>query len=278
MGGAIWLASYPKSGNTWARLILHVLRHGEGASALATLGGFGATNATYEVLDHVLGVDAGHLTYAEIDDLRPDLNTAYFGLFREPVPCKVHDAWSRLPDGRALFDASITHTAIYLVRDPRDIAVSWARFTGWGIDRAIDMLADPAMALDARPERRSPQLPQRLRSWSQHVASWLNESGLEPLVLRYEDMLSDPAAAARSMADAIGWEVSDRQIAEAIEATRFEMLAEQERRHGFLERANRADRFFRAGTSGQWRRELTPQQAARIERDHGAAMQRLGYC
>lgn len=275
--GAVWLASYPKSGNTWARLALFALRGSTDQELLAGLGGFGTTLATYEVMDRRLGVEAGHLTYAEIDALRPDLYSALFRTATAPVLCKVHDAWARAADGRPVFDADVTAGAIYLVRDPRDVAISWARFTGWSLEDAIDMLARPDMTLDNPPHKRTMALPQKLGSWSRNVTSWIDESGLDPLLIRYEDMIADLPMALRQMAIVSGCPADDAAIAAAVTATQFDRLAEQEQRHGFLERAERTERFFRAGRAGQWRDVLTADQARRIEREHRTVMTRLGY-
>ncbi|MBO9712354.1 sulfotransferase domain-containing protein [Sphingomonas sp.] len=276
MGGAIWLASYPKSGNTWARLALLSLSNGGAPASLGELGGFAPMLATNPNLDRLLQVESGHLTEDEIEALRPDLNRELFA-GPEPRPCKVHDAWTRAPDGRPLFDADVTHAAIYLVRDPRDIAVSWSRFAGVGIDRAVAMLADPGAELSSNARAARLQLRQRLKSWSRHVTSWLDESGFDPLLIRYEDMLEDPAREIARMAAHMGWAAEPQAVAGAVEATRFEELAEQERRHGFRERMDRTERFFHTGRSGGWRELLSADQAARIERDHGEVMARLGY-
>lgn len=275
--GAVWLASYPKSGNTWARLALFALRRSADRDLLADLGGFGTTLATYEVMDRWLGVEAEHLTYAEIDALRPDLYAALFRNCTAPVLCKIHDAWACAADGRPVFDADFTAGAIYLVRDPRDVAISWARFAGWSLDDAIDMLARPDMTLDNPPHKRTMSLPQKLASWSRNVTSWIDESGLDPLLVRYEDMIEDLPTALRKMASASGCPTDDAAISAAVAATQFDRLAEQEQRYGFLERAERTERFFRAGKAGQWRDLLTADQARRIEREHKTVMIRLGY-
>jgi aryl sulfotransferase len=276
MSGAIWLASYPKSGNTWARFALRSLHGGGEQVGLNDIGRFAIWNVSHALMDKWLGVESNHLTAEEAEALRPDFHAAYFDL-PEPRPVKVHDAWTRTADGRPIFDAAFTHAAIYLLRDPRDVAVSWARFMGRSLDRAVAMLADPEADINPDAGRGKSQLRQRLGSWSGHIASWIDESGLDPVVIRYEDMLADPADALRRMAARIGWDASDEAVAGAVEATRFERLAGLERRHGFVERSDKAQAFFRSGKAGGWRDVLSPEQGARIERDQGEMMARFGY-
>lgn len=278
MSGAIWLASYPRSGNTWTRIALYSLRGGGGEVDFDEVSQFGRMASRRERIDRVLEVDSGLMTPAEMEELRPDANAALYAARYEPELCKVHDAWIRTPGGRPVFDAAFTHAAIYLVRDPRDVAVSWARFVNWPIERSVDFLCSPTASLGTSPRAGiGTQLTQRLGSWSDHVRSWIDESGLDPLVMRYEDMLADSAGALRRMAAHIGWDAPDEAVARAVEMTRFEKLAAKEQREGFVERAPQSERFFHSGKSGTWRSVLSPEQVARLETEHAAMMQRFGY-
>lgn len=276
MSGAIWLASYPKSGNTWARFALRSLQGGGEAVGLDDIEKFAIWNVSHSLMDRWLEVESNHLTQSEVEAIRPDYHASYFG-GPEPRPCKVHDAWTRSSEGRPLFDAAFTHASIYLMRDPRDVVVSWAKFMGHSLDNSILRLGNPEAAINPEGGGGKSQFRQKLGTWSGHVLSWVDESGLDPLVVRYEDMLADPAEALRRMAARIGWPASDEAVAGAVEATRFDRLAGLERRHGFVERADRTEHFFRSGKAGGWREVLTPAQAARIERDHGEVMARFGY-
>jgi len=194
-----------------------------------------------------------------------------------PAPVKEHDAWSRTTAGRALFDAHHTHAAIYILRDPRDVAISWAHFMGRTIDWTIRYMADHGAMIRGGTRQLSTSMPQFLGRWSTHVTGWVDESGLAPLVVRYEDMHADLPRTLHRIADHIGWTVSDEAIIGAVAATRFDRLADQERRHGFGENSDTADRFFRSGRAGGWREVLTAEQAATIERDHAQVMRRFGY-
>ena len=277
MNGAIWLASYPKSGNTWLRSALYALRYARDEFALLDLANFGSIHATFGHIDRWMEVDSSNLTDAEAEALRPEFYAAFFEKRGEPTPSKVHDAWGRTRDGRPLFDAAFTHATLYILRDPRDVVVSWSSFFGYSIDETIAILGNPEAALAVDRKRRSTQLRQKLGTWSQHVISWIDESGLSPLVIRYEDMLADPAAALRRVSRAIGAVDDAAAIDAAVRATGFAQLAAQERKHGFGEVADRTHRFFRSGKAGGWRDALTAPQVARIEADHGAVMRRFGY-
>lgn len=277
MTGAVWLASYPRSGNTWTRLALRSLQSGGEDFELDDVSDFGGMLTGSDLVDRTLEVDTGLLTQAETLELRPDLHAELCAGADPPRITKTHDAWVRTPSGRPLFDAAYTHAAIYLVRDPRDVAVSWARFTGSSIDASIRFLGDSRSGLSHGEGSRGVQVHQPMGSWSDHVRSWIDTSGLDPLVVRYEDMLADPAAGLARIARHIGWEVSPEAIASAVQTTEFNRLADKEKRRGFRERAVRTVSFFHSGKAGTWRDMLSPDQAARVESDHREVMERFGY-
>lgn len=276
MSGAIWLASYPRSGNTWARMALYSLTNDGGEVDFRELGGFGQMAAGREQIDRILEVDTGLMTPREIEELRPEAYAMLHGEDRASSLTKVHDAWVRTPSGRPVFDRAFTHATLYLIRDPRDVAVSWARFVNWPVERAVAFMCAHDTKLGA-PGEVGTQLEQPIGSWSNHAASWIDESGLDPLVIRYEDQLADPVAALRAMAAHIGWDAPDDAVARAVESTNFDLLAAKEKREGFTEKLAATERFFHTGKSGGWRDALPPDLAARLEREHGAMMERFGY-
>jgi hypothetical protein len=276
-GSAIWLASYPKSGNTWIRLALKSLLCGGSAIALDDIARFGTAVTGRRLFDDLLEVESGHLTDAEVELLRPVLHDVLFARGRPEELIKVHDAWFRTAAGRPVFDACHSRAAIYVLRDPRDVAISWARFSGRPIDWAVRFLANPRAMLAPDRHGMAGTVPQFLGAWSAHVTSWIDDSALAPLVVRYEDMHADPAATLARIAAHLGWPPSDAGVAGAVAATRFDRLAEQERRHGFAEIPDSASRFFVSGRAGGWRDVLSAEQAATIERDHAVVMRRFGY-
>ncbi|MET0245257.1 MAG: sulfotransferase domain-containing protein [Sphingomonas sp.] len=273
MSGIRWLVSYPRSGNTWTRLALWTIRHGEPA-ALDRLGEFGQMALSRKRMDMVLDCDTGLMTADEVEVIRPHFHRALAPT--EPL-VKVHDSWRVNRNGRPVHGADVTHSALYLIRDPRDVAVSWARFRHRSIDWAIDFLADAGSAVSGSTAKLFTQTPQHVGSWSGHATSWIDRSGLHPLVVRYEDLVADTRGWLTAMAERLAWPASDVVIDMAVEATRFDRLARLERETGFPEHPRGTHAFFRQGQARGWQGALTPAQVARIERDHGAVMERFAY-
>jgi aryl sulfotransferase len=276
MSGATWLVSYPRSGNTWVRLALWSALNPGKPPRLDVLDGFARSVINRATVERVMEADSSELTAHETEILRADYHEAEFrGASPSPF-VKVHDLWRVLGCGRMLYPASITHAAIYLVRDPRDIAVSWAAFKGQSLDWAIDFLCDPeAMVGRVHPVR--PAFSETLGSWSGHVRSWLDDAPFRVIPIRYEDLLADTPAMLSRIIHAAGLAAGDDAVRAAASTTRFDRVSALEQAHGFSHRPATADRFFRVGKSGTWREILTPAQAATIERAHGETMARLGY-
>lgn len=277
MSGFYWIASYPKSGNTWLRLALRHLIDPDRAPDAASNSGFAPNAGQRSDFEEALDVESGDLTPAEIETLRPVALRAAAARAARPLYRKVHDAWTRTADGVPLFPPEATLGALYIVRDPRDVAVSWAHFAAVGLDQTVTALCNPSVVLRAQPDRPALNFPQRLLCWSGHVRSWLDAPGRPCCLLRYEDMLADPAAALRRAAAYAGIPHDDAGILRAVAATRFDALREHEARHGFDGGQPRGVSFFRSGRAGGWRAALTAQQAARIYSFHQEMMERLGY-
>jgi hypothetical protein len=270
----IWLASYPKSGNTWVRMMLNSLALGGAVPDINDLE-LKVPIISFTNLQEQFGVEATELTFSEIAMVRPELyRRLALESGREVLIHKVHDQLWRNDAGGPVLPKDRTRGVVYLVRDPRDVAVSAAAFFGTTLDAAVDILAAEKYVLAHHPGGPSRQLPQRLGGWSTHVTSWLD--GDFPLLLvRYEDLLRDPVASLRKIVEFLG--MPAEHVEAAVAATHFDQLARQEQQQGFRENPHANDKFFRSGKAGEGKLRLTPGQLARIETAHGTVMKRLGY-
>lgn len=275
MTANIWLASYPKSGSTWIRVFLASLLLERPVGINEVHVGLGA--AQRGILDAALDVATADLSVAAVEALRPRVYALLAAEAPESLIWKVHDSFHRTSEGTWVFPPGSTRGAVYVVRDPRDVAPSLAHHRGTSVDEAITMMADSAAHLSAAGEGARSQIRQTLGSWSEHVASWL-DAPMRIHLVRYEDMLADPLAAFTAIARAVGRDDGPDAITAAIAAADFSRLSLQEWQEGFRERLPEATApFFRSGRTGGWRSALTAAQARRITADHGPMMRRLGY-
>lgn len=268
------LASYPRSGNTWVRAVLSALVRADGAVALNALGGVMASDRS--LIDEALGIETSDLLPAEEAQMRAQA-------FRHwqpggPFPLKTHDAWLPAPGADTPpFAVDQIAAVVLIVRDPRDVVVSLARYFGLTVPDAIDALGHPRFSLGVSATGLRPQVAQLVSSWSGHTQSWL-DAGLPLTLVRYEDLVAAPHERFATIARALHMPAPPQRLAHAIDAARLDRLATAETRTGFRESSPFApNRFFGSGTPGAWRETLTPAQAGRIVCSHGDIMQRLRY-
>ncbi|WP_298283817.1 sulfotransferase domain-containing protein [Acidocella sp.] len=267
MGKIVWLASYPKSGNTWLRVFLHnYITQAATPHSINRLTDFSLAECA-AALFHAPGET---LSDEAVQKNRPRVHAELAGLGPELVFVKTHNA-NLAVHGVALVTPEVTAGAVYVVRDPRDVAVSYAAYLGRDVDETIRFMAAPG-AVNGTDEA---QVFELLSSWSGHVRSWVG--GRQRLLVRYEDLVAEPERYFARIIRYLGTgEVDQARLTRAIGFSSFAELAGQEARDGY-EASGGQGRFFRAGRVGVWREALSPAQAARIERDHGEVMGRLGY-
>jgi hypothetical protein len=160
------------------------------------------------------------------------------------------------------------------VRNPLDVAISYAHHAGTSIDETIDTMA---MA-DAETDGTDKAVYEVHGSWSQHVHSWTRNDNRALHVMRYEDLIAEPDKSFAALARHLLIGFTDSQLQTAIAHSSFARLKAQEEANGFRERHPKATAdFFREGRPGQWKTALTSGQVARIVRDHGEQMRRFGY-
>lgn len=277
MGDIVWLASYPKSGNTWFRIFLtNLCGDNKGRPDINDLGRTPIASAR-GIFDDATGLESADLTFYEIDTLRPEVYKYISATSNELQIMKVHDAYTMVGDGKPLFPLAASKCVIYLIRDPLDVAVSFAHHLGVSYDKSIEIMANNSYCFCGRHDKLNTQLRQKLLTWSNHVVSWVEQPHIPVCVIRYEDLQSEPLDTFKKAVDFTGLTYDDGDIQKAIDQSSFSELQCQESENGFKEKSPSAERFFRRGKIGDWQSELYTHQVSRIIEDHGAVMRRFGY-
>lgn len=273
-----WLASYPKSGNTWMRILLNnYLRNAPEPTDINKLQG-GAIASARLWFDEWAGVEAAALDDATIERLRPGVYRCIARDEQETLYMKVHDAWGRTDRGEGLFPADVTGGVIYILRNPLDMAASCAHHWGLSVEQAVENLCNPDYASSRSLGDMTDQLRQKMGSWSSHVQSWLDESDLPVHLVRYEDMKRDPEAFFGEVVRFCGLPWDAERVSRAVAFSDFSELQRQENAKGFNERSPKAPGlFFRRGQAGSWREELPAHLVQRLIDVHGETMRRFGY-
>lgn len=273
-----WLASYPKSGNTWMRMLLanyfNETDEPHDINKPGVTNGIASSRARF---DEFLGISSADLTPAEVRMLQPEVYRQMALRLRNRAWLKVHDAQARLAEGGFLFPPDVSAAVVYIIRHPLDVAVSLAFHDGHeDMARSVAMLCDPEAFFSGA---KSMQLHQRLGSWSQHVQSWVDQREIPVLVVRYEDMLADPGSALQRVLTFTRPDlpIDPARIDQAVEHASFEALQAAESAVPFRETPPKARRFFRSGKAGEWQKHLSTAQVKQMIDCHGAMMERFDY-
>jgi hypothetical protein len=289
-----YLASYPKSGNTWCRVFITELRRLAGLDSpeataaaeqedkglrlnrdLAT----GSIVSSRHWLDDQLGIDSSDLCWAELDKVRGRVGHQR-ALYTECLRYhKVHDAFVS-PDsaGRPVVPVEDCQGAVVVIRHPADVVVSLSHFFSWELERCLAFLLDEQAGLCRSSKRGGQQVRQFMGTWANHVTSWVDQQQIPVLLLRYEDLLAQPEQHFARLAEFLNLPNEPALIRQAVMNTRFETLrAKEEEEGGFHERPEGCERFFRSGRSGEGREQLSIEQLVKLEQAFSSTLKRFGY-
>ena len=276
-GKIIWLASYPKSGNTWFRVFLTNLLAKNGEEVNINELQQTTIASSRKLFDDYAGISSSLLSFEEIEQLRPNVYDCIAAEAESLLYLKIHDAFIYTKEGRPLVSEKATYKVVYIIRNPLDVAVSFAHHLVVTNNKAVEFMNSHKFSFCNHTNKLDLQLEQRLLNWSEHVLSWTNQSLFPVHILRYEDMIAQPFETFKKATEFCEIEATDMEIAKAIENSSFENLQKQEKEVGFKEKPPKAASFFRKGKAGSWKEELTNDLAQMIVEKHKKVMQLYNY-
>ena len=277
MSGIYWLASYPKSGNTWFRAFLttFLAEPGKPLDINDLIGG--PISSCRQMFEQTVGCEAELFSHEEAEAMLPDVLTQQARADKNTRYQKTHHAYTKLPDGRMMLPTAVTKGAIYFVRNPLDVCVSLMHHNAIDAAEIVRRLNQPDHSLGSSTRRPHLQMRHFLGSWSEHVKSWIDQHDFPVHLMRYEDMKAKPVASFRAALSFLGFQSREDELLHAIERASFAKLRAQEEEKGFRDKPRRAQRFFREGRAGGWQEVLSRRQAEQILEAHAPVIARLGY-
>lgn len=237
----------------------------------------GMISSSRTPFDELTGLSSSDLSDDEIDLMRPDYYRAFTKSVRNTPFIKTHDKYHRNDKGEWLFPADASQAAVYLVRNPLDVAVSYAHHGGHGdYAKTIGNMNDPSHFLAGGVKN---QIRQKMGSWSDHFLSWNDQREIPIILVKYEDMLADTAGQLQRVVEFCGMRTPDDEtnIVRAVENSEFQKLQKKEKDTGFRERPVKAQRFFRSGRSGEGEEKLSDELKQSLINENKSVMVKLGY-
>lgn len=250
-----WIASYPRSGNTWVRAFITAYAN-NGTIDINNIMQTGDKHPAYYA--SIIKPPIGTWTMADQAMLKPAAMMRMLGDAGNNLILKTHDCNLAIA-GVEQIPPNLTRTAIYVVRDPRDVALSFKNHYAMPtMEAAVDqMLNDETLTRFPDSGLFVPQ-----RSWQKHVGSWTRTLPYEVLTLRYEDLLENPFEHFSKVVRLLKMDFDARLIKKSIEACSFEKFQAAEQASGFQEGVGQT--FFYKGQAKRWKKELDPALQDRV--------------
>jgi len=277
----IWLASYPKSGNTWVRSIISSLLY-------STDGNF-----NFEIIKKITQFPEKKYFKDFIDDfsnfnkIKENWISAQdtINLDNEIKILKTHNG--KYTVGTDSFtNNQNTLATIYVVRDPRTLISSLSNHYTLTIDKASDFLMTPQIVgNNKRWDEKETGIQCLLGKWNDHYRSWTkNKNNL--LLIKYEDLIRNPENELERIINFLkkylNVKTDKNKNKKILETTSFENLKEMEQKGLFKENVlNKNDNskvnFFHLGPSNDWKDNLNESVKNKIEKNFYQEMTELEY-
>lgn len=268
-----WIASFPKSGNTWLRLIIdRLMRPG---AEVDVNGASGRLPYFASKLSHALRSSGIYLDEKTSTQVRKYWYSAQESVATNAegtIFLKTHNIATTFDTG-PFPHPKFTRSAVYILRDPRDVALSYAHHYQCSLDVAVEAMCNEGLTLFKSEE---PEKTELLKSWGQHVEAWTTPKQYPVLVLQYEELLADPASNIRRLAEFLKLPSDQETVRVVAESTDFAVLKANEKRQGFSEATN-PEGFFRSGTARQWENSSQSKSLEPLVNAFRATMTRWGY-
>lgn len=280
----IWLASYPKSGNTWVRSIISSLLYSEDG------------NFNFNLIEKIDQFPEKKY----FKDLIKDFNDFHeifrnwiiaqdkINLDRKIKIFKTHQGKYTINNNN-FTNSDNTLATIYIVRDPRSLIKSISNHYTLSMDEAFDFLINPRLMGDGKSfEEKKDGIYNILGRWDEHYRSW-TDNKKNFLLIKYEDLIKDAEIELkriiRFLQNYLNFRVDNNKIRNILKSTSFENLKKMESAGDFKEYENKAEykkngkkfNFFHLGPQNIWKENLKHEIALKIEKNFYKTMKELEY-
>ena len=275
----IWIASYPKSGNTYLRSFI-------AAYYFSKKGKF-----DFDLLLNILQFPSVKFTKKNINS---ELEAAESWIFNQQQFfsgndvhfVKTHGTLNKFK-GNSFTTKKQTLGAIYIVRDPRNIITSLTHHYSLTYEEAYSKLIDGNASLLQKSSKNDHSNFTYLSSWANHFKSWKNTNEFKTLFIRYEDLESDKLNSFSKIVNFIdelrsdNSKINQKKLVNSINSTNFSNLRNKEEREGFSEsvysKTGQKKNFFNLGFNNRWQKILPKNILLKLNNAFQHELNDLGY-
>ena len=275
----IWLASYPKSGNTWVRLFIDSLLN----PSCNSIDINNIKIKQFPLRSHFNGLDI------DIDNVGEFVSNCIvaqdkINLDKKVKIFKTHNAFWK-SGLHAFTNEKNTKGVIHIVRDPRNVITSvMNHFSTEDYDEAFKIMTNSKQSIGSKVKNSDTDLPTVISSWSNHYNSW-KKMKKNYLQIKYENLVNNPeyefGKIAKYLNENLDKNFEIKQINQAIRNCNFENLKKQEDEKGFKEsskdKKGNIKKFFHLGPENNWKHILDEKTKENIEKFFNKEMAELGY-
>tara|TARA_B100001123_G_C15110581_1_gene947296 strand:- start:11 stop:853 length:843 start_codon:yes stop_codon:yes gene_type:complete len=277
----IWIASYPKSGNTWLRAMLSAFFYSNDG------------NFSFELLDNIkefpkhseyLNKISAGKNLVEIAKEWIPAQTMLNSKLRTPtIFLKTHSAICSI-DGSDFTDEKNTLAALYIVRDPRNVVSSLSNHFNLSIEKSLELIVDKNKIISNPTDKNKNIGLTVLSNWKTNYQSWRDWKSVKVKIIKYEDLIYSSKNTfiniLNFLKEFIKIEFNENKIKNVIQSTEFKRLKSFEQKYGFKESAAMFDRtksFFNLGPHNDWKKILDKKTSEKICEYFKDEMKELGY-
>ena len=274
----IFLASYPKSGNTWLRSMISSLIYNQGNFHFEDLKKIILFSqiANFKNIDNPKFNSQGNIDFNLISNNWIRAQKKINEQKKNIVFYKTHSVRG-IVNNNFFTDESVCLAFIYVIRDPRDVIVSLSKHMGENISDSIQKVLYEKNRMTSFQK-----VNELISTWKNNIDSWMNFKTVPRLIIKYEDMVNDIDSCILSIINFLNFignsnlKIDNNLLKSVKESTSFNKLQSLEKQFQFSE-ATINTKFFRKGVVGEWRQILSQKQAKQIEEELRIPMKELNY-
>ena len=278
-----WIASYPKSGNTWLRTLISAYYYSKDGiyeeNLIKNIGQFPEKKhfQDFDYLSQVV-IDTTRFWLKAQERINQDKKLRFF---------KTHNVFGAI-NGRKFTNKENSIGCIYIVRDPRNVITSLKNHYELDYPDALSWMLNPKKFIHDYENLREYGDFQFISSWENNYKSWKSQNELPVKIIKYEDLMDKTYVVFTEVIEFINKttkrteKINKLKIKNSINSTSFHKLKANEKKFGFSEsvkskKDNKQIPFFFLGPDNDWNKILDDELKNKLNKVFDKNLKEFSY-